>query len=109
MPVLRDGDGLLRSDEQFTATRRAFELLPDAPLTLCWMHHAARIGDAEPQKAHDYLTRAIVIHPNCLPARLSLGGLYWMGGRLDLAESELAAADAIGDVAALVTRLQDHG
>jgi tetratricopeptide (TPR) repeat protein len=87
--------GLLRSDEEIEAARRAFELLPDAPLTLYWMHFVALL-DGDAQKAHDYLQRALAVHASCLPARLALGGLYWMADRLDLAERELAAANEIG-------------
>jgi tetratricopeptide (TPR) repeat protein len=67
---------LLRVEEASDSARKAFQLLPDAPLTLYWMHFPAWTEERDPQKAHDYLRQAIAVHPRCVPAHVALGNLY---------------------------------
>jgi tetratricopeptide (TPR) repeat protein len=106
-PAILDGwllraeaaQGLLRTEEQNSSARRAFELLPDAPLTLYWMHAVALTDEADPRKARDYLRQAIAVHPRCVPAHVALGNLHLVAGQPELAAEEFATADKIGDSA----------
>jgi Flp pilus assembly protein TadD len=85
----------MRASERDEAARRAFEVLPDAPVTLYWMHVVAlAAGDLDQARAR--LQQAIAIHPRFVLGYVALGSLCWMRGETEPAARAFAVADAIG-------------